>query len=240
MTGTTFEDMFRKDMDAFMKEFRDRLATSIRNGGDIESWKNIRNNLLFDYPRLRQCYTKHGIEHELPIEKQSEEAKLGRWLAGAMHSVRDDMYDVRPIKHQSTTTFHASKEDLACSEVRGLKMAAAVHNWIRQTAVTSTVQRPERHVSEHPLLEELVVLKPGEEMGFFYRSKKLAMKDQSSVAYFAKMLGWYKTVPDGRRPYSTNIKDESDDGNPNQEKLFRLTVRRLDTSIALPIVMKRG
>jgi hypothetical protein len=30
MTGTTFEDMFRKDMDAFMKEFRDRLATSIR------------------------------------------------------------------------------------------------------------------------------------------------------------------------------------------------------------------
>ena len=51
----TYEDLFRRDMDCFLAEYRDQLATNVRNGKTVDSWKDVRDTLLFDYPRLREC-----------------------------------------------------------------------------------------------------------------------------------------------------------------------------------------
>ncbi len=254
---TTYEDLFRKEMDCFLKEYRDKLATNVRNGLSINSWKDVRDTLLFDFPKLRECYIAHGREQDVPRDEQSEKAKLGRMLAGAMASIRKDMWDVHPVTVVNNLSLSVTKaiEDgggqpctrpIAAAQaahvarMRGIDVATLAkeqdyeRNWIRQTPIRNIVERCRPDLTNHPMVLELVALKPGQQMGFIYPNMDLAKEDQRRIAYFAEMLGWYKTIPDRRRPYATKIEK---DGITFQ---CTLTIQRLDTDKPLPISKHRG
>lgn len=257
---TTYEDLFRRDMDCYLKEYRDKLATNVRNGLTIESWKDVRDTLLFDFPKLRECYAAHGREQDTPRDLQSEKAKLGRMLAGAMASIRNDMWDVHPkpcLSKAVADAIEAGGGQVAL-EQRGARLAVHVarmrgwrhitdeqrgmaadaidyaRNWIKQTPITAIGNHHKRDLSNHPMMLELGGLKPGQQMSFTYRSKEAAKEDQSYVAWFAQALGWYKTVPDGRRPYATSTEEDL------AALEWTLTIQRLDTSKPLPVSRKRG
>jgi len=224
---TTYEDMFRRELDNFTGEFRNKLAANIRNGIGAECWRDIRDSLLIDYPKLRDCYSAHGLEHTLPIEQQSEKARLGRQFAGAMSSVRRDMYDVKPIKKPTHTIFDTNYFN---------SLPSNGQKWVSKTPITKIQEKPKQHISQHPMMTELAEVKPGEEISFIYMTRDEARDDQSKVAYFVKALGWYKSIQDGRRPYSTSISTHQ----TKQIDAWKLTIKRLDTSQPLPVVMQRG
>jgi len=224
----TYEDTYRKELDNFIKEFRDRLTANKHTGIDNEYWRITRDELLIDYPKLRECYSMHGSELGLPIEMRSEKARFGRQFAGAMYSVRKNMYGVRPIKEKAThTVFNIDYFN---------SLPSNNQKWISKTPITKTQEKPKQHISQHPMMTELAEVKPGEEISFIYITKEEARDDQSKVAYFIKALGWYKSIQNGHRPYATNIAIHQ----TKQINAWKLTIRHLDTSQPLPVVLQRG
>lgn len=244
MATTTFEDTFLKELDGFLKEFKDHLAINVRNGASPDCWKDIRDMLLIDYPRLRDCYSAHGIENAYPKDEQSEKARLGRQLAGAMAHIWKDMYDVKPIAAkkngkcaESINKYrHITDKERNLNADKLAEYAVQARNWIAKTPITKTNDKPKQHISQHPMLTDLAEVKPGEQISFIYKSRELAREDQAKIAYFVKALGWYNGIQDRRRPYSTSVTTH----DTKEYVAWKLTIKRLDTSRPLPVVRQRG
>lgn len=89
--NTNFET-FQHELDSFSMEFSRKLAEAGDKGINLEdSWRSIRDVVLFDYPTLRTCYDAHGEERHRKLDDQSYSARLGRRFAAAMTKIRKDI-----------------------------------------------------------------------------------------------------------------------------------------------------
>lgn len=234
----TLSTAFQRELDPFIVEFQDKLRCECKKGTPLnKAWRMTRDMLLIDYPLLRETYAAHGEEYMFPLYDQSPKAKLGRVLAGQLHTIRDKLeeeLDTKNLCQSSSPGFHESTRRTQARDKKPWTKAPEIRPSNKQTVNTKYIYADE-------MIDKLNEVKQGQEIVFTFDSKENAIQARSFLGHNMDRTNWYKDVPAGKRPWATKLEEipRIDPMTNNSAPYWELTVIHLEARWYKTIQKKR-